>query len=57
MSTSTVSTFFDGLKTQAFDLLVYAWTEMFPVIILVAVIAMLIGVAYSIIHLGKRKRR
>jgi len=57
MSTSTVTAFFDGLKDQAFDLLVYAWTEMFPVIILVAVIAMLIGVAYSIIHLGKRKRR
>jgi len=57
MSTSTVSTFFDGLQTQAWDLLVYAWGEMFPVIVLLAVVAMLIGLAISIVTLGRRKKR
>jgi len=57
MSTSTVATFFDGLTEQAWNLLVFAWTEAFPVIVLVAVVAMLIGVAISIVHLGRRRKR
>jgi len=57
MSTTTVETFFDGLTGQAWDLLLFAWGQMFPIIVLLAVVAMLIGLAISIVHLGRRKRR